>query len=197
MKTTLENIGGIDVLRVDGQYTWDEACNLPEKLKDEHGITDWVLPDRTTLAALAILVDRDTDGQHWSSSPDVGCVNYAWCVSFHGGIYYINRNNNRHVRLVRASQCLKICAEAAKRSMTEVGITPEAQPVVQEPVACLTEVDDQWAGAVSPVSHVETVSDLALKAGMKWCGLRGVWLATHYQLDAFAVAIKRGAACKK
>ena len=119
MKTTLENIGGFDVLYVDGTYTLDEACSLVEKVQGKSGIEDWVLPDRMTLVSLASLANN-VDERNWSSSPYVGDSSYAWGVSFDGGyIYRLNRNYSVRVRLVRVSQREGVCFVAAKRSMSE------------------------------------------------------------------------------
>jgi hypothetical protein len=122
MKTTLENISGFDVLHVEGSYSWSESCNLPAKLQGEHGISDWVLPDRVTLAAVSALT-AGGDGWYWSATPYAGSSGSAWFVGFANG--YVNNNYCAYSlkgRLVRASQCLEICMAAAKQSIKEVGI---------------------------------------------------------------------------
>jgi hypothetical protein len=78
--------------------------------------TGWRLPNAKELASL---VDRgcikpaidsaafpNTPADwFWSSSPDVGYSNFAWNVYFYNGYVGSNdRDNSRHVRLVRASQ---------------------------------------------------------------------------------------------
>jgi hypothetical protein len=122
MNTILEKIGGFDVLHIEGEHTWDQAVQLAKEAKGQHGIDDWVLPDRVTLSALGLLSEKSGDW-HWSATPHVGNSNYAWLVYFNnGGVYNGYRYDGGQVRLVRASQCLAIGRAAQLKSLAEVGI---------------------------------------------------------------------------
>ena len=124
---TFETIEGFDVMHTSGLYTFESACALPQQFQGAHSINDWVLPDRLTLLALATL-SEGIGGRHWSSSKHTIYGDFSWCVSFHNKhTFDQNHFAMYQVRLVRASQCFDICIEAAKRSMSEAGITPTTQ----------------------------------------------------------------------
>jgi hypothetical protein len=66
------------------------------------GRADWRLRTIDELKALIGTADAPGKGWYWSSSPYMGFTYNAWVVNFgYGDVYYNDRYNNHHVRLVR------------------------------------------------------------------------------------------------
>ncbi|MEA1053297.1 DUF1566 domain-containing protein, partial [Lamprobacter modestohalophilus] len=95
-------------------YTWSGALDVADQaLFADYG--DWRLPNRKELAT--IIEQRCVDPpinlnvfpnssfpSSWSASPDAGNSDYAWGVTFGGGVYRFFKSDNYAVRLVRGGQ---------------------------------------------------------------------------------------------
>ncbi|EOW9219497.1 TPA: DUF1566 domain-containing protein [Vibrio cholerae] len=106
---------GTDCTGTATAYSWDEA--LAAATQDAlAGFSDWRLPNKNELASIVEYRCRKPAINHqqfpntpsawyWSSSPYANSSYDAWIVNFHDGyVTYPNKNNNNHVRLVRAGQ---------------------------------------------------------------------------------------------
>lgn len=119
----LIEIAGFLVIEVEQIMSWDKAMALPAKANTEAigGFTDWVLPDKQTLAALAAF--KPEKSWFWSSSPSAEDSNNAWYVYFGNGyVGYDHKLDCLQVHLVRAEQIFEIGRAGQLESMRQAGI---------------------------------------------------------------------------
>jgi hypothetical protein len=102
-----------------GAFTWQTALQQPGVVNDNGGFagySDWRLPNIKELRSIveekcvdpAINLTKFPNTPSsvvWSGSPLAGHSDYAWIVHFVNGYsYFVNRNDNLQVRLVRGGQ---------------------------------------------------------------------------------------------
>jgi len=120
-KQCLEGQSGADCEGTAGQFNWDDAMKIPQRLNQRGGFSgyhDWRVPTRDELKSLvrhgrtspAICTEafpNAPDSYVWSGSPNASNASFAWCVYFGDGYYYCDcglRSYNYGVRLVRGGQ---------------------------------------------------------------------------------------------
>lgn len=97
------NINGFYVLRSDEMMSWDSASALPALLNQQSsgGFSDWCLPDRDTLIALAAHdLQSQLTGDYWSACGNSTEQDYAFYVDFGSGRANSNDKNNLYYVLV-------------------------------------------------------------------------------------------------
>lgn len=96
-------------------YTWERALAAAEQ-NTLAGFRDWRLPNKNELASIVEYrcyqpainsqpFPNTPSGWYWSSSPYAYNSLVVWGVYFDNGhVYYSNKGNDGHVRLVRSGQ---------------------------------------------------------------------------------------------
>lgn len=119
-------VSDFDVLESESKLTWNEAIAWAKKANEENvgGFSDWVLPDKITLLAVAIIESAGKAesmlGQYSGYDSD---DRFACHVSFNNGkLKYFFKLGRDRVRLVRAEQMFEICRAGQLESMRQAGI---------------------------------------------------------------------------
>lgn len=122
-------VGGFDVLESESELTCHDAVVWAKKANADSvgGFSDWVLPDRLTLTALAFI--RPSKDWYWSSSTSIYGSNGGFIVGSDGGNVALVRgyikDGASQVLLVRAEQMFEICRAGQLESMRQSGISYE------------------------------------------------------------------------
>lgn len=125
----LLKVGDFDVLESESKLTLREGIAWAEKANEENacGFSDWVLPDKITLLAVAVIESAEKAesmlGQYSGfDSYDI----FACQISLNNAkLKYFFKLGRGRIRLVRAEQMFEICRAGQIESMRQAGINED------------------------------------------------------------------------